>query len=163
MRKLARGIALMLAAAALLAALAMVAGCKPKEEPLPKTPEEFAIKIFGQGRPDTQDPGVYQVGIDASGELTVMLRFAVLTSDARAQCNVRIVELLKDVFTYSSVQSVFVQIDFPFRDSAGAITLEKGLTMRMRRATAEGIDWATLVAGTISQKADEWWVDERVK
>ncbi len=155
-------VALVLLVSLVLAASALAAGgCRPRES-LPKTPEELAIKILGSARPDTQDPGVYNVEVDASGELVVLFRYGIMESDAVRQCEVKLGELLRDGFKYESVKSIFVQVDFPFRDKSNNITLEKGITVRMTRAAAEAIDWSIFDPTSLPRAANEWWLDARL-
>ncbi len=146
----------------LLVATVAVVGCR-REPAGPATPEELAIAVFGAGRPDTQDPGVYQVEVDASGQLTVMCHFAVLTPDALSQCQAKLVELFREGFRFENVDSIYVQMDFPFRDEAGKMTLEKGLTVRLGRIRNSRIDWAVFNPRDLSKVCDEWWVDPRVR
>jgi len=152
----------LLLVAAVMVACVMVVGCH-RGPAGPATPEELAIAVFGAGRPDTQDPGVYQVEVDASGQLTVMCRFAVLTPDALSQCRAKLVELFREGFKFENVDSIHVQMDFPFRDEAGKMTLEKGLTVRLGRIKNSQIDWAVFNARDLPNVCDEWWVDPRVQ
>jgi len=163
----ARAAAAALATAAALAltlavACLAAAGCKAETQAPPATPEELAAKVFGQARPGTLEPGVYETAVDASGELTVKLRLGIVTSDSLRRCEERLVAFFSDVFRYQNVTSVYVQIDFPFRDGKGNVSLEKGLTVRLRRTTAGGIDWKTFDPAALPRTADSWWVDVRV-
>jgi hypothetical protein len=147
---------------AVMVACVMVVGCR-RAPAGPATPEELAIAVFGAGRPDTQDPGVYQVEVDASGRLRVMCRFAVLTPDALSQCRAKLVELFREGFKFENVDSIYVQMDFPFRDKAGNMTLEKGLVVSLSRVRNSQIDWAVFNARDLPNVCDEWWVDPRVQ
>ncbi len=130
--------------------------------PVPKTPEELAVMLFGQPREGTEEPGVYQATVSGDGEFTVMCRYALVTGSL-AGCEAKIKDLFAQGFKlFGNLTSISVQMDFPFRDQAGNITLEKGLTARMSRATAATVDWESLQPRKLPEMCDEWWVDDRV-
>jgi len=154
---------LVLAVLAVLAGL-LAAGCRassPQAKP-PATPEELALRLFGQPREGTQEPGVYQAEVDASGEFTVKVRCALANDDAVSQSRKKLLELFRDGFAFANVSAISVQIDFPFTDAAGNLSLEPGLAARMTRQTASGIDWTNLSHQDLPEAVDEWWLDERL-
>jgi hypothetical protein len=144
---------------ALLTAGGLAAGCR-KEPPPPQTPQELVTSIFGVPKEGTEEPGVYATELTPAGEFVVNCRY-VMVAHGMQGCQERLIRLFSDVFRFENVSSVYVEMIFPFRDKTGKITLEKGLTVRLKRATAAGVDWANLQPGSLPTTCDEWWQDPR--
>jgi hypothetical protein len=145
---------------ALLTAGGLAAGCRKAPPPLPQTPEELVTSIFGVPREGSEDPGVYATELTPAGEFAVNCRYVMMAGGMRG-CQERLIQLFSDVFRFENVTSVYVEMIFPFRDKAGKITLEKGLTVRLTRATAATVDWANLKPGDLPTTCTEWWQDPR--
>ena len=104
---------------------------------------------------------VYRACIEESaGEFVVNCRYVMVARGMRG-CQERLIQFFSDVFRFENVSSVYVEMIFPFRDKAGTMTLEKGLTVRLTRATATTVDWANLKPGNLPTTCNEWWQDPR--
>ena len=162
-RNVLRGKVLWVAVALIITVVA--AGCSraPDSRPPepPKTPEELAVRLFGQAREGSQDPGVFVAEIGESGEFTIKARVAILKYDSVAQCTERVRELLERVFEFDQPSSIDVEMVFVYRDASGNIHHEAGLTLRMLRETHERIDWETMTAGGLPGACDEWWLAKK--
>ncbi len=145
---------------ALLTAGGLAAGCRKAPPPLPQTPEELVTSIFGVPREGSVDPGVYATELTVAGEFVVNCRYVMVAGGMRG-CQGRLILFFSDVFRFENVSSVYVEMIFPFRDSPDKITLEKGLTVRLSRATAATVDWANLRPGNLPTTCNEWWQDPR--
>ena len=144
---------------ALLTAGGLAAGCRKAPLP-PQTPEELVTSIFGVPREGSVDPGVYATELTVAGEFVVNCRYVMVAGGMRG-CQGRLILFFSDVFRFENVSSVYVEMIFPFRDSPDKITLEKGLTVRLTRATAATVDWANLKPGDLPTTCNEWWQDPR--
>jgi len=144
----------------LLTASGLAVGCRKAPPALPQTPGELVTSIFGVPKEGSEEPGVYATELTPTGEFVVNCRY-VMMARGMPGCQERLNQLFSDVFRFESVSSVYVEMIFPFRDKAGKITLEKGLTVRLTRATAATVDWANLKPGNLPTTCDEWWQDPR--
>jgi hypothetical protein len=159
MRKLVSALLLL---SVFFTAAAVSAGCR--RAPVgPKTPEELAVAVFGKGRPDTLDPGVYEVGVTAEGEFTVKCRLAVVTPETLGQSEAKLAELFEKGFKFENVTRITVVLDCPFRDKTGNFTIEKGLSASISRAKSGQLNWSALSPGDLAKACDEWWVDPRLQ
>jgi len=163
MRKVILRRKLMWAVVAVIIAV-LAAGCSKAPtsrvpEP-PKTPEELAVRLFGEAREGSQDPGIFEAAVDEAGAFTVKARVIVLTSDSVAQCKERVKELVERGFAFEELASIHVEMVFVYRDASGNIRLETGLTAKMLRETFEKTDWAALTIQGFAQACDEWWLAE---
>lgn len=158
-----RRLLIMLTSLLCLVAMAVAAGCADTSQARePATPEEMAITLFGQAREGTQEPGVYEAVVDETGLFTVKCRCALSDRDAVAATRTRVLDLFRRAFKFDQVQSVEVQVDFPFRDGSGNLIIEPGLTARMTRETASQLGWENVGVGDLPEICDEWLLDERL-
>lgn len=145
------------------AALVIAAGCTGASQARePATPEEMAVSLFGQAKDGTVEPGVYEALVDATGQFTVKCRCALSDRDAVSATRTRVLDLLRRAFKFDSVQSVSIQVDFPFRDAVGNLSIEPGLSVKMTRETASQLGWENVGVSDLPDICDEWLLDERL-